>query len=199
MAYEIKDPFWQFVDHWQTLATGGLAMLAAGLTILFTNLAANREVAAAHRQIESTKRIERRRIAREAYAFYATLEAAMVIAMEGITAAREELPNIGHDSGWSIPAYRARQSIRKMAFNDIRSACLRYGGLLTLQFLRFDKATDDFANQVREFPVGTGKMGLHTGLRDQLDQIELQAASLRDEAVSGMRRCNEELAKTQDD
>jgi adenine-specific DNA methylase len=58
---------WRLVlYHWQTLAAGILALLAAWRTIRATN-----------REIETTLRLERRRAAREGYAFHAMLEAAM--------------------------------------------------------------------------------------------------------------------------
>src|SRR6516164_2865387 len=98
----------QFVDHWQTLIAGGLALLAGIVTVWGTLRAANRQVKAANdaadrdikaakeaadRQIAAAKEqtkaaqhqtavtrdIERRRIAREGYAFHAMLEAAMCV------------------------------------------------------------------------------------------------------------------------
>jgi hypothetical protein len=55
MAYEIKKPVWQFVDHWQTLLTGGLALLAAVATIWATKSAADREISAAQEQTKVAK------------------------------------------------------------------------------------------------------------------------------------------------
>ncbi len=74
----------QFLYDWQTLIAGFLAVLAAAATIWLTVRSANREIAAsqeqtavAQRQIETTLRLERRRAAREGYAFHATIWAAM--------------------------------------------------------------------------------------------------------------------------
>jgi hypothetical protein len=82
--YEVKEPFWQFIGYWQTLIAGVLALVAGAGTVWATIISANREIAvaqeqtkAAQRQTEVTREIERRRIARERYAFYAMLEAAM--------------------------------------------------------------------------------------------------------------------------
>jgi hypothetical protein len=47
--------------------------------------------------------------------------------------------------GESTLAYGARQRVKKTAFADLRSACLRLGDRLTTPFLRFDQAIDDFA------------------------------------------------------
>jgi len=45
--YEVKETFWQFVDHWQTLTAaliaGGLALGAAALTVWATIRSANRQ------------------------------------------------------------------------------------------------------------------------------------------------------------
>jgi hypothetical protein len=86
MTYEVKDPILQILDHWQTLTAGILAVGAAFLTVWATIRSANREIAAAQQQtataqnqIDTTLRMERRRIARESYAFYMVLEAAMGI------------------------------------------------------------------------------------------------------------------------
>ena len=50
--YEVKEPFWLFVDHWQTLAAaliaGGLALGAAALTVWAAIRSANRQVKAAN-------------------------------------------------------------------------------------------------------------------------------------------------------
>ena len=72
------------VDHWQTLIAGVLAILAAVGTIWATIRSADREIAAsqeqtgiAREQIATTLRLEQSRSARESYAFYATIWAAM--------------------------------------------------------------------------------------------------------------------------
>jgi hypothetical protein len=46
--YEVKDPFWQIVDHWQTLIAGLLALVAAGGTVWGTLAVAKRQVKAAN-------------------------------------------------------------------------------------------------------------------------------------------------------
>ena len=56
MAYEVTAPFWQFVDHWQTLITGFLAVLAALVTVWATINSANREIATAQEQTKAAQR-----------------------------------------------------------------------------------------------------------------------------------------------
>jgi hypothetical protein len=55
--YELKEPFWQFIDHWQTLIAGLLALAAGVGTVRATIKSANREIAAAQEQtkLRSTK------------------------------------------------------------------------------------------------------------------------------------------------
>jgi hypothetical protein len=47
VAYELKDPVWQFVDHWQTLITGLLALVTGVGTVWATISSARREISAA--------------------------------------------------------------------------------------------------------------------------------------------------------
>ena len=58
--YEVKETFWQFVDHWQTLTAaliaGGLALGAAALTVWATIRSANRQITAARGQTEAARR-----------------------------------------------------------------------------------------------------------------------------------------------
>jgi hypothetical protein len=46
LTYQVSSPFWQFVDHWQTLITGVLALIAGIGTIWATIASAQREIAA---------------------------------------------------------------------------------------------------------------------------------------------------------
>ena len=46
--YEVKEPFWQFIDHWQTVIAGGLALFAGVVTVWGTLRAANRQVKSAN-------------------------------------------------------------------------------------------------------------------------------------------------------
>ena len=71
--YEVKEPVWQLIDHWQTLIAGGLALAAGAGTVWVTSHSANREITAAREQTEAAREIERRRVERERYSFYAML------------------------------------------------------------------------------------------------------------------------------
>jgi hypothetical protein len=70
----------QFIYDWQTLIAGLLAVAAGVGTIVATIKSANREIAAAQEQTKAaqrqtavTRELERRRIAREGYAFHTML------------------------------------------------------------------------------------------------------------------------------
>jgi hypothetical protein len=151
------------------------------------------------RQYSWTSSIERRRIAQETYAFLSTLEAALGTVLEDIEAARKLF---GDDAqqGFSGMAYSARQRIKKTAFEDLRRACLRLGGELTAPFVRLDNKIDVFAGKWHTQPGTAGgeiRRGTNTGLLDELDDIKEEAASLRSEAVDGMKACTAVLAETQ--
>jgi hypothetical protein len=207
MAYEVKDPFLQFVDHWQTLITGIFALIAAFGTIWATKSAAKREISTAQEQLKVTRyqievmlRLERRRLARETYAFLATLMAATKSVIDDVQAAQTLIDTDINFA--SITAYAARtKTIKKTAFSDIRSACLRFGGQLTEPFLRLEKEIDILAEQVthaQSMEGGFIMQGETRGLKEELERIRLQAKCLYDEAASGMQRCNKVLEETQE-
>jgi hypothetical protein len=206
--YEIKEPFWQFIDHWQTLIAGLLALAAGVVTVWATIKSANREITAAQeqtkvaqRQTEVSREIESRRIAREGYAFYAMLEAAMGAVIEDVGAARNLPPPpppralSGHR--YSIQAAAVRQRVRRAGFTELRGAFLRFGGsLTTLLFLQLDKEIEDFAGLAIDRATGAPMhMGVNAGLEEQLDLIEQRAIALRGEAAGGAKHCLDELAK----
>lgn len=208
MTYQVTSPFWQFVDHWQTLITGVLALVAAFATIWATIASAQREIAAnqaqtkvAQDQLATTLRLERRRIVRDGYAFFAMVEAAMVAVLADVEKAREIIGDRPEGGRLSVRAYQARQRVRKAAFEELRNAFLHLGSHLAIQFLELEKAIDDYAMQWTNMPVGddSARMGIVTGLSDELNVIELKAANLRDEAVEGMKKASAVLAETQDD
>jgi hypothetical protein len=150
--YEVKEPFWQFIDHWQTLIAGLLALAAGVGAVWATIKSANREIAAAQEQTKAaqrqtavTREIERCRISREGYAFHAMLEAAMEAVIEDVEAARN-LPSPGPlaagialspshgPDAYSVQAYAVRQRVKRTGFTELRSAFLHFGGPLTAQF-----------------------------------------------------------------
>jgi len=225
--YEVKEPLWQFIDHWQTLIAGGLALFAGIVTVWGTLRAANRQVRAANdaadrevkaaadaanRQISAaqeqtataqhqtavTREIERRRIAREGYAFHAMLEAVMSAVIGDVEAARK-LP-APLSEGDTREAYAIRQRVKRAGFIELRHAFLRFGGTRTTEFLQLDKEIEDLSAQCTT-PINPGSgfpmspVGVSAGLFEQLDRIERQATELLDHATDGMKRCREELAK----
>jgi endonuclease/exonuclease/phosphatase (EEP) superfamily protein YafD len=106
----------QVFYNWQTLIAGLLAVLAAWRTIRATTKSADREVAAsqaqtavAQKQIATTLRLDRQRVAREVYAFQATIWAAM----EHVLLEASEAESI----------FPARRGFSKGAFPELRAAC----------------------------------------------------------------------------
>jgi hypothetical protein len=154
MIYRITDPFWLALYDWQTLVAGILAVLAAFGTIWATINSANREIAAAQRQTDAalkqtalTLALDRRRIARESYAFFAMMNAATESTLEDVALARESARSINASAGNSREAFEVRQRLRRTGFPDLLTACVHLGGNLTGAFLGLDKAIDNFARQ----------------------------------------------------
>ncbi len=202
--YEVKDRFWQFIDHWQTFIAGLLALAAGVGAIWATVKSANREIAAAQEQTKAaqrqtavTRELERRRISREGYAFHAMLEAAMGAIIEDVGAARELPPPVSGTH--STQAYAVRQRVKRTGFTELRSAFVHFGGPLSTQFLQLDNEIEVFAGQfmtsLPQVPNVPTPFGVNAGLSEQLDRIEQQAIELRDKAATGMKLCRDELAK----
>jgi hypothetical protein len=203
--YELIEPVWQVIDHWQTLIAGLLALAAGVITVVATKKSANREIAAAQEQTkaaqhqtEVTREIERRRIAREEYAFHTMLEAAMAAVIEDVETTRKLWSSLPTDTH-SPQAYAARQRVKRAGFAELRGAFLRFGGPLTERFLRLDKEIDDYSSRwiTRFNPVNSTSqnIGVSEGLHPQLDSIERQATTLHNEAAGGVKLCRDELAK----
>ena len=115
MTYELKDPFWILVDHWQTLIAGIMALIAGAGTIWATIRAADREIAAAQeqirvaqQQIETSLDMEKKRMLREAHGFLSMFIAVMNAVLDDAKAAREIFGGVAGD-GTSAPAFEARQ------------------------------------------------------------------------------------------
>jgi hypothetical protein len=204
--YEVKEPLWQFVDHWQTLIAGVLALAAGAGTIWVTIKSATREITAAQEQTKAAQQqtavmreMERRRLAREGYAFHAMLEAAMGVVLDDVVAARElRLPQ-SSPATYSVEAYVVRQRVKRAGFAELRNAFVRFGERHTSEFLQLDKEIEDFAGQFMTQVNPTSGfqyfIGVNAGIAEQLDRIEEQANKLRDWAAGGMKLCRDELAK----
>jgi hypothetical protein len=211
--YEVKEPFWQFVDHWQTLiaalTAGILALGAAGWTVWATRAAAKRQVAAVQEQTRAAQRADSRRRANEAYAFHAMLVAATEAVIKDVAEAREipGPPPPGQGGTHSTNAYVMRQRVKRAGFAELRTAFVRFGGpTLTDKFLQLDKEIEEFAGQwmpqSHSGPGGTvvpmPHLGVNAGIQDQLNRIEQQAKDLRYEAVRGTELCLKELEQLKD-
>jgi hypothetical protein len=140
-------------------------------------------------QIATTLRIEHRRITREARAFYVTLEAAMAIVIEDVAGARAIFQG-PDDNSFSQMAYEARQRIKKSIFPELRTTLLHLGGQLTSLFLSLENRIDNFSAQWIPAQAPTSGLqyrnGRHAGLILELDQIELEAKSLQEEASAAI-------------
>jgi hypothetical protein len=216
----------------QTLIAGLLALLAGGGTdwgtlraanrqvktandaadreIKAANEAADRQIAAAREQTKAaqhqtavTREIERRRIAREGYAFHAMLEAAMSAVIADVEAARKLPPpspsEVARGNLQTREAYIIRQRVKRAGFAELRTAFLRFGGTSTTEFLQLDKEIEDFGAQwIQTYSSATSlptqPIGTNTGIYEQLDGIERQAKELRNHALGGMKLCRDELA-----
>jgi hypothetical protein len=156
----------QFLYDWQTLIAGVLAILAAGGTIWATIKSANREIAVAQKQIETTIQLEQDRGAKENIAFLAMLEAAMVRVIDETPLARGAVMT-------SIDTATVRACLTKGGFDELRGGCLRLGSPLTGEFLDLEREIDTFALSLWDTNLGL----------KQLDSIEAKAIKLRNKTV----------------
>ena len=69
---------------------------------------------------------------RESFSFHAILAAAMTRVLDEADEANEFVFGSSPTDGPSVDAYEARTHLTKRAFTELRAACVRYGGRLTL-------------------------------------------------------------------
>lgn len=191
---------YEFFKDQGSIIAGILAVAAAYGAIRETRHAAERTVAVAQDQIATTRRIERRRIARESYAFYATVEAAMAGVVEDVEKAWQKKADGDVSGPKSVTAYEIRQGIRKHAFDELRSAFLRLGGLLTSDFIGLERTIDEFASKCSTLgvpPAPPMRIGENAGIETGLNGISGRAKALREKASDGMRRCMDVLNEDQ--
>jgi hypothetical protein len=178
--------FWAWVDHWQTLIAGFLALLAAFGTIWMTSRIANRQItasreeakkviAATREQTATTVRLEQEHDATEASAFRAMLEAAMRRVLAEAAWARKTYPDTFKPTTdeVSVNAGNVRNCITKGAFAELRTACVRQGSPLTGKFLDLEMEIDNFALQCGTYALSAAapmpvRKGMHAGLGEQL-------------------------------
>jgi hypothetical protein len=178
------------------------------------------QTAAAQKQIATTLRLERQRAARERFAFQAMFEAAMGRVIAEAKEAREifskaqPVEQTGHPAEYSEAfdkfaerlsegARYARENFTKHAFSELRGACLRYGGIMTAEFLELESLIDKFASatthvemlDAREQPMPV-RVGYHEGFEDELTDIETKARHLREEAAEAMAEASAVMADT---
>ena len=177
----------QFLYDWQTVIAGVLALVAGFGTVAATMIIARKQIAVAQKQIDTTLRLERERVASEATAFRAMLDAAMVRVL-GEVAWAKKYPQTFTQGGFaSVEALAVRRCITKGAFADLRAACIRQGSPLTAELLDLEREIDSFALQWRDIPAPSGlvtiRQGLNARLADQLDVIVAKAATLLQKAA----------------
>ena len=116
--------------------------------------------------------------------------------MVGSSTERRAFPGLH----WTL---HAREHFTKNAFSELRGACLRYGGLLTAEFLELESLIDKFAScTVNEEVLNTRdqptvvRAGYNDGLEEELAVIEAKAHHLREEAAKGMAKASAVVADT---
>ena len=106
--YEVKEPFWLFVDNWQTLAAaliaGGLALGAAALTVWAAIRSANRQVRAANEAADRQ------------------IKAAADAADRQVAAAREQTQALADAADRQVAAARRQVTALKDQIQDARTA-----------------------------------------------------------------------------
>jgi hypothetical protein len=204
---------YDFFKDQGSMIAGILALIAAGITVLFTKVmadrtiratreTANREIAAAQEQVRvaqdqiaTTRQMEQQRIIREKLGFCGSLVAAMERVLSDAPAARE-LAESAAGQQFSLIAYEARQQIRQNLFPELRNACVRIGDNLAARFLHLDAKIDSFSRQwkIDRHPQGSEfRVGEYAGMIEEISQIEDEATSLRDYAKIEAIRCVDNL------
>jgi hypothetical protein len=191
------------VGYWQTLATGVLAVLAAFGTIWATVQSANREIKAANdqvamarRQIETMLILDRKRDATERSRFLIALGAAARAVIASVAMARQMVPP-GPPAAAPTPlAYQGRQRVLCPLFSDLRGACVRLGGDITLLFVTLDQDITAFsANWIPDQSINglAHRVGDTQSFHSELDRIENMAKALLDTSGLQNERCEDEL------
>jgi hypothetical protein len=188
MGYEPNSEILKLLYYWQTLAAGFLAVVAAAGTIWATISSANREITAsksqtavAQEQVATALRLEKRRVAREGYAFCAMIEATMGRVLAEADKGKEISTRTSQSTGTSTIAYEARQCFSKAGFLDLESEI------------------DSFASKWELTPTAGDPLrkGAHTGLLEELNVIKIKANHLRNESSAAMKRATTLLAETE--
>jgi hypothetical protein len=132
--------------------------------------AAQEQTAVAQKQIETTIRLERDRVASETNAFLAMLEAAMARLLEETLWARGAMVTSVDPSDPSTIC----KCITKGGFDELRGGCIRLGSPLTGEFLDLEREIDNFRLAQWKPVLGLKKLAA----------IEAKATKLRNKTVS---------------
>ena len=109
-----------------------------------------------------------------------------------------------------VDAFSAISEIRKPAFDELRGACLRFGGLHTKMFLDLEKNLDEIVIRASEDQMmaaattdpserAVERQPRRARALSVLERISMQATALRDDAAREMKRCSAVLTASQYD
>ncbi|GEM_PF-6947054 len=178
-----------------SLIAGGLAIIAAVMTVKATQASADREVAAAQHQIKTTLILEKRRLAREGHAVNVLVHQAACIVLQDLDDANDHMTRYRRPQTES--AWYARHAFSRSGFDEVPTLYTYLHGEVVSLFLNLKRATDRFES--RSYIHGNGdRIGEIHSLRSELAIIQDIAIRLRDLSQSHIKLCLEELAATQD-
>ena len=123
----------------------------------------------------------------------------LLAAMKRVLDEADEAKELAFGSETDEPsetAYEARTHFTKLAFLELRAACVRYGGRLTEEFLELETKIDNFASRTEQTSVHR-RVGKHAGLEDELAVIAAKAVHLREEEAAAMKKANVVIAETE--
>ena len=199
-TYVVRSPFWMLIDHWQALIAGIFALVAAMGTIWVTLASAGREIEAANKQTQATRqqiaassRQERRRTVHESYAFFSMMRAAMIITVLDVGGARVAFASACGQRPELPEAKRKRRKIGRSGYAELREACMRIGGTMSLPFLELDNLVAKYGDEVDQ------SFGLNEFIEEALGSIQNKALDLQERAEKDIERCLPELESTQDE
>jgi hypothetical protein len=104
------------------------------------------------------------------------LTAAMTRVLEEAKEANELIFGSLPTDGPSVDAYKGRRHFTKIAFTELREACVRYGGRLTKEFLELETKIDLFASKTQQVNAHQ-IVGERTGFEDEISDIEASKAT----------------------
>jgi hypothetical protein len=96
-----------------------------------------------------TRTIEQQRVAADRLGFFSAMDVAVTAVLEDVANVREAMkrwPEAQHFGPTAVNV--AFGAIRRLAFNELRKACMRHGEAHTKMFLELEHNIDEAANAV---------------------------------------------------